>query len=308
MERKQLLGAVFDEIEHHFKLFTRERNLYLGLAAVAGVSLLTAIIVLATRPSVHPALAVAILGGSGLIAFAAARSSAFFHGAISAVEDLVKRHSKISEPEMVSTVSTLTKQSEVSQMLMIAGMMVVAGCVAFTLARVWVVSKAVDVANEEIDRAQTKASAWEHSFRGAQQDYATLKASVTALYPAHVTPDHQVIGVRTGVEQATVQPKRGAAPAGHSFTLALHSTPAALSSLKRVSYRIRYTEEQTLAGKDATNGFTVSYVGPGCLSQVDVSLERPDGSTEAIAFDQCRSLGPGWTPFVLPSATEPASP
>ncbi|HUR41226.1 MAG TPA: hypothetical protein VM240_08660, partial [Verrucomicrobiae bacterium] len=94
MERKALLGAVFDEIEHHFKLFTRERNIYLALAAIAGLTLVVAGVVLILQPSASPAVAVAVLGSAGLIAFASARSAAFFHSTIRMSEELVKRYSK----------------------------------------------------------------------------------------------------------------------------------------------------------------------------------------------------------------------
>lgn len=307
MERKQFLGAVFDEIQHHFQLFERERKVYLALAGVAGLCLLTAIVVLAAvRPLEHPAIPIAILGGSGLIAFAAARATAFFHGSIKMVEEVVKRFSKLSEPEMLSTVATLRKRSEVSVLLMGVGITVVLGSVVFATLRVQLMERELDRAADEIATVRNEAIGLKQSVTNTQRAYAALKDSVNEVYPGHVTPDHQVVGVRATAERPAGKPRAGTPP--HVFALGLHAAPSLLSSIKRVGYRLRFPNvpEQSLTGEDASGGFRVSYPGEGCLSDVQVTLEMQDGSTDSFSFDQCRSLGWPAVP-VAPAVEVPAA-
>lgn len=301
MERKELLGAVFDEIAHHFRLFTVERYVYLALALLAGLCLATAIVVLIVRPYANPSLAVAILGGSGLIAFAAARSTAFFNDSIRMLDEVVKRYSKLSEPEMRSAIAVLQKRSEVSMLLMGVGAAAVVGSVIFAFARVWLIGQAIDTAQQETARMQVEASSWKKNFAGVQQAYASLKNSVTALYPTHVTRNHQVIEVK-----AIAQPQPKKAPLGptHSFTLALHAAPAVLSTVQRVRYQVRHPDaaEQLLVSEDLASGFAVSYAGSSCLASIDVALELKSGATDTLAFNQCRALGPQWTPATTVTA------
>jgi hypothetical protein len=290
MERKQLLGAVFDEVDHHFKLYAVERKAYLALAGVAGACLLVTIGVLLVRPPANPALGVAVLGGAGLIAFAAARSAAFFHGTLRMVEEVVKRYSKLTEPELVSSVEALRKRSELSVMLLAIGVAAVVGSVAFAFLRVSRIGTAIEAARDETGRAQVDIARWQQSFASAQQDYAALKASVATLYAAHVTPQHHVIEVRAAAQKAPVA--RGAPPA-LAFTLTLHGAPATLAAIRRVRYEVRNPDapEQVLVAEDAAAGFRTTYTGTACLASIDVALEMADGTADAFAFDACRSLG-----------------
>lgn len=303
MDRKELLGAVFDEIEHHFKVFKVERNAYLALAGIASLCLIAAAVVLVWQRGASPALAAAILGGAGLVAFAAGRSSAYFHGTLSTVEQVVKRYSKISDPELVSTVDALKRKSETSLLLMLIGAGAVVGSVVFAFARVHAIEQAVDQAQEAGARAETEAAALKTSFAGAQQAYAALKASVTALHPVHVTLNHEVVQIRAAARPAT--PKSWGGAAAYRFSLGLHSSPATLASIKRVRYRVLYPDapEQTHTAEDPASGFTASFNGPGCLSAIEVALEMQSGSADRLTFDQCASLGPQWTP--LPVARPP---
>lgn len=304
MERKQLLGAVFDEIEHHFKLFTLERKVYLALAGVAGLCLLVAAVVLVVRPTPPLALTVLILGGSGLVAFAAARSTTFFHSSISTVEEVVKRYSKVSDPELLSTVAALKKKSEISVVLMAIGAVVVLGSAVFAMTRVWQVDRAIGIASEEAARRDVEIARWKESFNGAQQAYATLKSNAAALHPVHVTRDHELIEVRATAEQPAAKP-RAVAPA-YTLGLSLYSTQKGLSSLKRVRYQLPDPFGQALVVEDASQGFKAAYVGNGCVAKIDVTLEMADGSSESFAFDQCRSLAPWAVPPA--TATTPAAP
>lgn len=293
MERKELLGAIFDEIAHHFRLFTVERYAYLALALVAGLCLATAIVVLIVRPYANPSIAVAILGGSGLIAFAAARSTAFFNDSIRMLDEVVKRWSKMSEPEMRSAIGVLQKRSEVSMLLMGVGTAAVVGSVIFAFARVWLIGQEVDSAHQEAARMQVEASSWKKNVAGVQQAYSALKASVTALYPMHVTPNHQVVEIRAGA-----QPLKKAGAGVHTFTLALHAAPEALATIKRVRYQVRYPgmADLVLASENAADGFATSYAGSGCLTEVGIELEMNNGTIDRMTVDQCRHLGPQWTP------------
>lgn len=306
MERKQLLGAVFDEIEHYFKLFTVERNAYLALSGVAAACLVAGVVVLAVRPGAGPAIAVTVLGGSGLVAFAAGRSSAFFHSTIKMIEELVKRYSKLSEPDMVSSVAVLKKRSETSLLLMLIGAAAVSGSVIFAFVRTQAIEHAVGLAQEEAARAQTEAATWKASFAGAQHAYTTLKSAVTTLYPAHVTREHSLVEVRATAQRVAGKPGKGTTA---TFTLALHASPETLSSIKRVRYQVRYPglEEHVFTSDDAATGFRTSYAGANCLSAIDVTLEMQSGPTDALTFDQCAIVGSQWAPVAtIPAAAAPA--
>jgi hypothetical protein len=291
MERKQLLGAVFDEIEHHFSLFRLERNAYLALAAVAGLCLLVAIAALALGRAGNPAIAVAVLGGAGLVALAAARSTAFFHGALAQVEDVVKRYSKLSEPELVSSVEALKRRSELSVTLVAIGAAAVAGSVVFAFAGAARMERVVESAREDAARARADAARWQDSVAGAQRAYAELRASVAAAYGAHVTARHQVLEVRAAARKL----ERPTPGASHAFTLTLHGPAEAMAAIRAVRYRMGDAGGQWLSG-EAARAFEARWQGAGCLSRIDITLEILDGSTESIVFDQCRSLGAGWAP------------
>src|SRR5689334_15003514 len=184
MERKQLLGAVFDEIEHHFKLYGRERNVYLGLTVAAALSLLASVLMLWLQPGDHTA-AVAALGAAGLVAFAAARATAFFHSVSKLVEDVVKRYSKLSEPEIVSSVEAMKKRSETSLLLFACAAAAVAGSVVYSYVRTHQMESVVAAANEESARKDAERVQLQNRFDAAQQGYVTLRDNVTA-YGAYV--------------------------------------------------------------------------------------------------------------------------
>lgn len=291
MERKQLLGAVFDEIEHHFKLYERERNVYLGLAAAAALSLIASVLVLWLKPGDHTA-AVAALGAAGLVAFAAARSTAFFHSVSRLVEEVVKRYSKISEPEIVSSVETMKKRSETSLVLFACAAVAVAASVVYSYVRTHRMEGVVAAANEQVARKDLEIAQAQNRFDAAQRGHETLKNNVTA-YGAYVLRENQVMDVRASLEPV----KKKSAPPEYVFSLMLNSSPEMLSRLRRVAYTLNVPdaeglkwEELKFENSDPASGFRVNFNGRRCSSLVDVALEFAEGSTEAVAFNQCRAL------------------
>jgi hypothetical protein len=302
MERKQLLGAVFDEIEHYFKLHAVERKVHLALAAVAGLCLIAGLVLLILRPAGHPAMAAAVLGAAGLIAFAAARSTVFFHATLALVEETVKRYSKLTDPEIVSTVETLKRKSSLSLTLVAAGAAAVIFSVGLALVRVAEIGNSVEAATEDAERARIDAERWKQSFAGSQQAYATLKDSVAALYGAQVTQAHQLVAVRVTADKAATP--RGAPP-NYVFSMALQSTPQTLSSIRSVRYEIQHVnaEAQVLASEDPGAGFKASFAGTACAPRIDIALTMQDGTGEAFSVDQCRALG---APWAAPAAVNPA--
>lgn len=291
MERKQLLGAVFDEIEHHFKLYQRERNVYLGLAAVAALSLIGSVLVLWLKPGEHAVAAVA-LGAAGLVAFAAARSTAFFHSVSKLVEEVVKRYSKISEPEIVSSVETMKKRSETSLVLFACAAAAVIGSVVYSWVRTHQMEGVVAAANEQVARKDLEIAQVQNRFEAAQRGHEALKNNVTA-YGAYVLRENQVLDVRASLEPV----KKKTAPPEYVFALLLNSSPETLGRLRHVAYTVNVPdteglkwEELKFESTDPASGFRVSFNGHRCSSLVDVALEFAEGSTEAVAFNQCRAL------------------
>lgn len=309
MERKQLLGSVFDELEHHFKLFTVERKAYLALAAVAGVCLVGAVVLLALGIG-NPTLVIVALGAAGLVAIAAARSTAFFHSSTTLVEELIKRYSKLSEPELVSAVATLKKKSELSLLLVAAGAVVVLGSAGVAFGRIALMQGELAQAHEETARAQTAAAAWKESFDGAKQDYATLRKSVEDTYAAHVLLDEQVLELRASARPLPGKPVPRAAartvpapapePLLYEFALALASSPATLDSIRRVRYERPGAEDHpeadpaaaqlTHVGETRADGFRVTYQAANCAPNLKVTIERAAGDAETFDFDQCARL------------------
>ena len=307
MERKQLLGSVIDEIEHHFKLFTIEKKAYLALAIVAGLCLVGAVTLLALKVG-NPTLVIVALGASGLVAIAAARSTAFFHSSTSLVEDVVKRYSKLSDPELVSSVETLKKKSELSLMLVAAGAVVVLGSAGVAFGRIAAVQAELAQARDETARANNAATGWKQSFDVAQRDYATLRKSVEGTYAAHVTLDQQVIELRVASRPLPAKPvpkAKGALmavpePMLYEFTLRLSSSPETLGSIRRVRYERAlgpdHPEADPASGnlvhvaENRAEGFLVTYQAPNCAPIMKVSLERESGDTETFDVDQCARL------------------
>jgi len=305
MERKQLLGSVIDEIEHHFKLFTVEKKAYLALATVAGVCLVGAVTLLALKVG-NPTLVIVALGASGLVAIAAARSTAFFHSTTSLVEEVVKRYSKLSEPELVSSVETLKKKSELSLMLVAAGAVVVLGSAGVAFGRIAAVQSELAEARDETARANNAAAGWKQSFDVAQRDYATLRKSVEGTYAAHVTLDQQVIELRAASRPLPAKPvlkgalKAVPEPMLYEFTLRLASSPETLGSIRRVRYERAlgpdHPEADPASGnlvhvaESRADGFLATYQAPNCAPIMKVSLERESGDTETFDVDQCARL------------------
>lgn len=307
MERKQLLGSVIDELEHHFKLFTIEKKAYLALAAVAGTCLVAAVALLALKVG-NPTLVIIALGASGLVAVAAARSTAFFHSSTSLVEDVVKRYSKLTDPELVSVVATLKKKSELSLMLVAAGAVVVLGSAGVAFGRIAATQAELAQARDETARAQNAAAGWKQSFDVAQRDYAALKKSVEDTYAAHVMLDQQVVELRASsrplpakpVPKATAKAAAIPEPMLYEFTLRLASSPATLGSIRRVRYERVQADGHPAAdpanaqvahvGESRADGFLVTYQAPNCAPLMKVSLERESGETETFDFDQCARL------------------
>jgi hypothetical protein len=302
MERKQLLGAVFDEIEHHFKLYQRERNVYLGLAAVAALSLVGSVLVLWLKPGEHSAAAVA-LGAAGLVAFAAARSTAFFHSVSKLVEEVVKRYSKISEPEIVSSVETMRKRSETSLVLFACAAAAVIVSVAYAIVRTQQMERVVAAANEQVARKDVDLAQLQKRFDAAEQGHVALKNNVSA-YGAYVLRENQVMDIRASLEPV----KKKTPPPEYVFSLLLNSSPEMLGRLSRVAYTANVPdaeglkwEELKFESTDPASGFRVSFNGHRCSALVDVALEFADGATEAVAFNQCRALR-------MPEPPHPAAP
>jgi len=304
MDRKQLLGSLFDEIKRHFKLYDRERNVYLGLAAAAALSLLGSVLMLWLRPGDHTA-AVAALGAAGLVAFAAARATSFFHSISKLVEDVVKRYSKLAEPEIVSSVEAMKKRSEASLFLFACAAAAVIGSVVYSHVRTRQQERVVAAANDQIAQKENEIAQLQKRFDAAQQGYVSLRGNVVA-YGAYVLRENQILGVRASVEK--VPQKKKGAPPDYKFALLLNSAPETLAKLRHVGYTVQLPdaeglnwEEQKFESTDAASGFRVDFGGGRCASIVNVALEFAEGSTEGIVLNQCRALG-------MPEPAPPAAP
>jgi hypothetical protein len=93
MEKSELLNTALNALDRLLKMFVVERYVYLALTAIAFIILLYAAY-LFVNDVTNMEVALAIFGGSGLIAVSSARISLFFNKAFTLIEDLIRGLSK----------------------------------------------------------------------------------------------------------------------------------------------------------------------------------------------------------------------
>jgi hypothetical protein len=258
--------------------------------------------VLWLKPGEHSAAAVA-LGAAGLVAFAAARSTAFFHSVSKLVEEVVKRYSKISEPEIVSSVETMRKRSETSLVLFACAAVAVVASVAYAFIRTHQMGRVVAAANEQVARKDGELAQMQKRVDAVEQGQVALKNNVAA-YGAYVLRDNQIMDVRASLEPV----RKKTPPPEYAFSLLVNSSAETLGRLRHVAYTLNVPdaeglkwEELKFESSDPASGFRVGFKGNRCSALVDVALEFADGATEAVAFNQCRALR-------MPEPPHPAAP
>ena len=290
MDRKEMLGAVLNELKHQMELFKPERVAYLALAGVAALCLLAATVMLIVQHAANAELAIGVIGGAGLVAAAAGRTGAFFGGFERLLDDLVRRWSKVTDSDFESALDKLKRTSHISLSLIVVGTVFVVGGVVFTFARVRPLEtefgqKVLDVVKLETDVLMRKRSE-----QKARQDYERLKGSIEKTYGLHVTADQGLLEVKTAVQPL---PRAKGAPQAYKFSLFLQGAPDTIGAVKQVRYDLRdpRMSEQPLAGDHAADGFLVSYSGVSCEPSVGIALELKSGARDGFDFDLCRSVG-----------------
>lgn len=306
MERKQLLGAVLDEVQHQMTLFKPERAAYFALAFVAATCLIAATGLLFMHAA-SPELVIGVIGGAGLVAAAAGRTGWFFHSTFKLLDDLVRRFSKVTDADFESALGDLKRTSHVSLILIVIGGLFVIGGVVFTFARVRPLEtefgqKVLDVVKLETDVLMRKRSE-----QKARKDYEALKNSIEKTYGLHVMPDQGLLELKASAEPL---PRKKNAPAEYKYSVFLRASGEVLGGVKQVRYDLRdpAMSAQPLAADQSANGFLASYSGATCEPSVGIAIELKSGAKDAFDADLCRAVGQQPTAMAAarPEAEAPA--
>lgn len=115
--------------------------------------------------------------------------------------------------------------------------------------------------------------------------------STTLTLPASASP------LRLAAEAHDTGKRYGITGKGmikYDFTFWLDGSPAVLSSIKKVDYRLTYASKslrRTVHATNTTRTFAAGYIGWGCYEDVTAVLTYENGSSETKHFDMCVSLG-----------------
>lgn len=80
----------------------------------------------------------------------------------------------------------------------------------------------------------------------------------------------------------------------YDFKFWLEGSPAVLSSIQKVDYKLTYASKslrRTVDAANTTRAFAANYIGWGCYEDVSAVITHKDGKSETKHFDMCVSLG-----------------
>lgn len=145
----------------------------------------------------------------------------------------------------------------------------------------------------KVGELETRQEALQKNIGQAQREYAALKLNIEKLYSVRVTSENGVYELKATALATGRNLNHGSE---YKFTIFINSPSETLSTISRVLYEFRhptFTEQQQYAS-NSKDRFSTSYVGWGCLTSVQVTVELKDGAKHAFDFNMCKSLGPQW--------------
>jgi hypothetical protein len=122
-----------------------------------------------------------------------------------------------------------------------------------------------------------------------------LETSIKALNYTKISPQGQVFQVKASAKGIPGKRDANGYPY-YTFTLFVDASDAVLERIAKVSYFLNHPtfKDPHVEATKPADKFAVQYNGWGCLRDVDVTVHFKDGTTQSLAFDMCKSLGPEW--------------
>jgi hypothetical protein len=200
----------------------------------------------------------------------------------------------MNELDIQSSLASLRQQSRTSLVLVSLGAAFLAFSLYYSASRLTPLEAEITAKRQQIARLAEEEAEQRKRLVEAQAAFEKLRASTESLYSVRVTPANQVYELKAAAI-ATGRQLSGGRPE-YRFTLFINSPKETLSTIQRVTYRMKHEtfKQQDYVSDDPDTQFSTSYVGWGCLTKVTVTVELKGGASQDFEFNMCRSLGPQW--------------
>ena len=196
--------------------------------------------------------------------------------------------------DIAASLASLHRQSRLSLLLVLVGAAFLMFSLYYSASRLTPLENEITAKHAELAQLQQEEAAQKARIASLQKSFDTLKANAESLYSVKVTPSHQVYEVRATAKALDKPAASGRVQ--YEFALFINAPQATLAGIEKVTYHMDHEsfDKKDYVSTNAAARFVAGYVGWGCLTEVQVTIQWKSGSAQQLDFDMCRSLGPQW--------------